>query len=176
MTDAVEALARLGGLHASPFWRAVVDCKRTFESRHASRILDAFALAGAWHDDFLSSLSEHASSAKSSSSLLRPKDLPYLPPGISPEPLQDSERRKDVVAKVVSELTEWGWACSTIGGADAISGDVCCLFDDRLVRDVGRQARPARRHGFIARAFGPARGPAVGIRGARGARRGAVVR
>ena len=78
--------------------------------------------------------------------------------------------------KVVSELNEWGWACSTIGGADAISGDVCCLFDDRLGERRRRQARPARRHGFIARAFGAARGPAAGIRGARGARRGAGVR
>ncbi len=57
--------------------------------------------------------------------------------------MQDSERRKDVVAKVVSELNEWGWACSTIGGADALCGDVCCLFDDRLVRDVGgKRDRP----------------------------------
>jgi hypothetical protein len=143
VTDAVEALARLGGLHASPLWRAVVDCKRTFESRHASRILDAFALAGAWHDDFLSSLSEHASSAKIFLFAAAAERPSLLPPGVSPEPLQDSERRKDIVAKVVSELNEWGWQCATVGGADAISGDVCCLFDDRLVRDVGgKRDRP----------------------------------
>ena len=143
LTDAVEALARLGGLHASPLFRAVVDCKRTFQPRHASRILDAFALAGAWHDDFLSSLSEHASSAKIFLFAAAAERPSLLPPGISPEPLQDSERRQDIAAKVVSELNEWGWACSTIGGADALSGDVCCLFDDRLVRDVGgKRDRP----------------------------------
>ena len=143
VTDAVEALARLGGLHASPLFRAVVDCKRNFESRHASRILDAFALAGAWHEDFLSSLSEHASSAKIFLFAAAAERPSLLPPGISPEPLQDSERRRDIVAKVVSELNEWGWVCSTIGGADALGGDVCCLFDDRLVRDVGgKRDRP----------------------------------
>ncbi len=143
LTDAVEALARLGGLHASPLWRAVVDSKRNFESRHASRILDAFALAGAWHEDFLSALSEHASSSKIFLFAAAAERPSLLPPGISPEPLQDSERRKDIVAKVVSELNEWGWACATIGGADALCGDVCCLFDDRLVRDVGdKRDRP----------------------------------
>ena len=143
LVDAVEALAKVGGFHSSSLFKAVAVSGRSFQPKTAERLLDAFALAGAWHDDFLGSLTEHADAAKLFRVAAAAERPSLLPPGVTPEPLQDAEGRADVVKRVVAELGEWGWPCATVGGADARNGEVVCLLDDRIVRDVGgKRERP----------------------------------